>query len=247
MALTPVTPVSKARFAQAQAAELAYWAAHATDEDYIRYELVEHSEVAGPLRRLCGDRVFAAGLEVGVGPYGLGLMAVHFRDRIRRIDGLDPLRRLDVKIADLALRDGVEAVRRDVNYMRATGELIPVAARTYDIVACVNVVDHAQHPYQIVAEIHRVLKPGGIFVFGVNALSVVGELRWRLGRGVRPKEWLLVAHPHTFSWSRADRMLRGTMRGSRVLWRNKPGMWRRAAGHGRMSFWIVEKGARPWS
>jgi SAM-dependent methyltransferase len=111
----------------------------------------------------------------------------------------------------------------------------------------VNVVDHGRNPGGVVAEIHRVLKPGGVLVFGVNTLSVLGEVKWRMWKAFRPKEWLFVAHPHTFTWRRAERMLRGAMARSRVLWRNEPGVFGRAAGHGRMSFWILEKGDGPWS
>lgn len=242
-----MTGCGKESFEQAQGAELGHWARHTDEDDYIRYELVEHSEVARPLRGLCGERVFGAGLGVGVGPYCLGFLGVHLRDRVRQIDAVDPLPRLELRVADSALRAEVDEIRGRVNYIRARGESIPVRSEAYGIVACVNVVDHAENPSQILAEMYRVLKPGGLFVFGVNTLSVAGELKWRLARAVRPREWFFVAHPHMFTWRRAERALRNAVRGSRMLWSNKSTRWRRVVGHRRMSFWIVAKGARAWS
>lgn len=182
------------------------------------------------------------GLEVGVGPYSIGLLGVHLPDRVRRIEAVDPLPRLEVKVADAALRAEVTRIRARVNYIRAQGEMLPLCSEAYDLVSCINVVDHAEDPARILAEIYRVLTPGGLFIFGVNTLSLAGELKWRVLRRMRPQEWLFVAHPHTFTWRRADRMLRAAMVNSRVLWYNKPARWQRLAGHGRMSFWIVQKG-----
>jgi SAM-dependent methyltransferase len=50
----------------------------------------------------------------------------------------------------------------------AVGEQLPFAADTFDVVLCDNVVDHAESPKQIVAELVRVLRPGGLLYFTVN-------------------------------------------------------------------------------
>ncbi|MEO7658566.1 MAG: class I SAM-dependent methyltransferase, partial [Pyrinomonadaceae bacterium] len=50
----------------------------------------------------------------------------------------------------------------------AIGEQLPFADAAFDIVLSDNVIDHAERPLQIVAELVRVLKPGGLLYFTVN-------------------------------------------------------------------------------
>jgi 2-polyprenyl-3-methyl-5-hydroxy-6-metoxy-1,4-benzoquinol methylase len=40
--------------------------------------------------------------------------------------------------------------------------------RSFDVVLCDNVVDHAESPKRIVAELTRILAPGGLLYFTVN-------------------------------------------------------------------------------
>lgn len=231
--------ITDAAFAKAQSAESDNWAGRAQDAGQIRHEIVEHSEVAEPLRRVAGDRRFARGLEVGIGAYGLGFLPAHFADRVERIDGIDPLPQMTIRVSDAALQAKVDAILRRVRYAQARGEEIPAADGAYDLVSCINVVDHAQNPWGILDEISRVLAPGGVLVFSVNTLSVAGEWKWKLARALRPGTWLYVAHPHTFQWRAADRLVRRVP--GEELWNNRPGLWQQIAGRGRMSFWILEK------
>ena len=50
----------------------------------------------------------------------------------------------------------------------AVGEQLPFANESFDVVLCDNVVDHAESPKQIVAELVRILRPGGLLFFTVN-------------------------------------------------------------------------------
>lgn len=231
--------INASRFADAQAAELQNWSDRAGDEQHVRYELTEHAEVAEPLRRIAGERMFKRGLEIGIGPYSLGFLAVHFADRVGIIEALDPLPRLDIRITDPALRKKVETIRARVNYRQSSGESIPADNESYDIVSCINVVDHASEPARIIREAERVLAPGGLLVFAVSTLSAMGEVKWRLDRHRHPDKWLYRAHPHTFQWGRANRMLEVVP--GRTLWHDRPSIILRIAGHGRMSFWIRQK------
>ena len=231
--------ISLEAFQRAQESELANWVKDSHNSERILHELVEHSSVAGPLRRIAGTRRFKHALEVGCGCYGLGFLAVHFADRIDEIDGLDPLPRIDLNPTDQALADYLARIRNRVRYHQCVGEQLPFASSYYDLVACINVVDHGRDPGGIIREIGRVLKEDGIFVFGVSTLSLLGEWKWRFNRWRRPDTWLFVAHPHTFQWHRADALVRSI--GGEVLWCDKPKCLERVAGHGRMSFWILRK------
>jgi SAM-dependent methyltransferase len=50
----------------------------------------------------------------------------------------------------------------------AVGESLPFADRSFDVVLCDNVVDHAESPKKIVGELARILTPGGLLYFTVN-------------------------------------------------------------------------------
>lgn len=50
----------------------------------------------------------------------------------------------------------------------AVGESLPFGDRSFDVVICDNVVDHAESPARIVRELVRILVPGGVMYFTVN-------------------------------------------------------------------------------
>ncbi len=233
----PAIPDSQ--FSSAQAAELANWSSRAEDEVFVRLELSEDSGLVEPCRRIVGSTVFERGLEVGVGSFGLGFLASHLHDHVRNIDGLDPLPQIAVKVRNRELQAEVDRIRQRVRYIQGRAEAMPFEPAGYDIVSCINVVDHAQDPAQILREIDRVLRPGGLLVFGVSTLSWLGQWLWRVRRRRKPLDWLFVAHPHTFRWPAADRLARSVP--GETLWHDRPGLIESVAGHGRMSFWIRRK------
>lgn len=190
--------VTESEFEQAQKCELANWEKDASNVTRIIYELEEHSGAIEPLRQISKGRRYERALEVGVGCYGLGFLGVHFFDQIDHLDGVDPLPRLTLNLNDPLLQAYVDGVQSRVQYRQARGEALMAEDATYDLVASVNVVDHARDPAAIVSEIDRVLKPGGHFLFGVNTLSWAGEIKWKLNRWRNPDAWLFRAHPHTY-------------------------------------------------
>jgi 2-polyprenyl-6-hydroxyphenyl methylase/3-demethylubiquinone-9 3-methyltransferase len=52
-----------------------------------------------------------------------------------------------------------------INYLQGLAEEIPFSNSTFDIVTCVDVLEHIANLPQTVSEIHRVLKPNGLFLF----------------------------------------------------------------------------------
>lgn len=105
-------------------------------------------------------------LEVGSGAHGLifgfgGAFGV----------GIDPLA-VDYKRLFPKWQDGA-------NTVAAIGEELPFSDESFDVVLSDNVIDHAEHPLQIVAELVRVLRPGGLLYFTVNIHHPIYDLASR--------------------------------------------------------------------
>jgi len=76
---------------------------------------------------------------------------VKYRGKAKRLIGVD-LVEFDTPIAD------VELVNSDL-------ARIPIDDTCVDIVMCRSVMEHVENPAAVYREIHRVLKPGGVFIF----------------------------------------------------------------------------------
>ena len=94
-------------------------------------------------------------IEVGSGAHGL----IFYFGSQRGI-GIDPLA---VSYGSLFPR-----WQRCAPTVAAVGESLPFPDRTFDVVLCDNVVDHAESPRRIVAELARILVSGGLLYFTVN-------------------------------------------------------------------------------
>lgn len=94
-------------------------------------------------------------IEVGSGAHGL-----IFYFGARRGVGVDPLA---VSYCSLFPRWQNCALTT-----AAVGERLPFPDKSFDLVLCDNVVDHAESPKEIVAELVRILKPGALLYFTVN-------------------------------------------------------------------------------
>ena len=52
-----------------------------------------------------------------------------------------------------------------VRVLRASGEQLPFSDHAFDIACCRSVLEHVENPVALFNEVHRVLRPGGAFVF----------------------------------------------------------------------------------
>ena len=94
-------------------------------------------------------------IEVGSGAHGL----IFCFDGDRR-GGVDPLA--------VDYRNLFPRWQRRAQTVAAVGESLPFRDRSFDVVICDNVVDHAESPSQIVQELVRILAPSGLLYFTVN-------------------------------------------------------------------------------
>lgn len=98
-----------------------------------------------------------ATLDVGCGG---GLLAEEFARLGCEVTGIDPSEK-----SLEAARAHARAAGLAIEYRQATGERIPFPDATFDIVYCCDVLEHVRDLRQVIAEISRVLKPGGIFLY----------------------------------------------------------------------------------
>ena len=89
-----------------------------------------------------------------------GFMAEALDDRGAHVTGIDPAAQAIAAARDHAAQGG-----RDIRYDIGTGEDMPYADAAFDAVVCVDVLEHVQDLPQVLAQVARVLRPGGLFLF----------------------------------------------------------------------------------
>ena len=98
----------------------------------------------------------------------------------------------------------------------ASGESLPFAEQSFDVVLCDNVVDHAESPRQIVGELARVLVKGGLLYFTVNIHHRVYALAAGLHSG-----WRAIGVPYEVG-PFADHTVHLTLEGAASLFETLP-------------------------
>ncbi|MBY5932528.1 bifunctional 2-polyprenyl-6-hydroxyphenol methylase/3-demethylubiquinol 3-O-methyltransferase UbiG [Tateyamaria omphalii] len=89
-----------------------------------------------------------------------GFMAEALAERGGRITGIDPAAQ-----AIEAARIHAKAMARDIRYDVGVGEKLPYPDYSFDAVVCVDVLEHVEDLETVLAEVARVLRPGGMFLF----------------------------------------------------------------------------------
>lgn len=89
-----------------------------------------------------------------------GFMAEALHDRGATVVGIDP-----AKDAVAAAKAHAASTNRDIAYHIGVGEALPYDDASFDVVVCVDVLEHVEDLSKVVSEIARVLRPGGILCF----------------------------------------------------------------------------------
>ncbi|MDP3998140.1 MAG: class I SAM-dependent methyltransferase [bacterium] len=66
---------------------------------------------------------------------------------------------------------------------------LPFSENSFDIVICINVLEHIINPKQILAEIKRVTKPDGKVVIGMDSENFLFSLVWYLWKKINGRVW----------------------------------------------------------
>jgi 2-polyprenyl-6-hydroxyphenyl methylase/3-demethylubiquinone-9 3-methyltransferase len=89
-----------------------------------------------------------------------GFMAEAMAARGANVTGIDP-----AVEAIVAARSHARTGGLSIAYDVGVGEALPYADGTFDAVVCVDVLEHVRDLKQVLAEVARVLRPGGLFLF----------------------------------------------------------------------------------
>ena len=156
-------------------------------EEYARWRetylgaLTERTE-AGAIFQLAGDLRARRVLDLGCGD---GTYSIAASQRGAVVTGLD------ISEAMLeAARRRAAALSASVEWCRASAESVPYDSETFDIVLAVTLLCFVREPLQVIHEVHRVLRPSGVFVIGElgrysswavrrRARGWLGSSRWK--------------------------------------------------------------------
>ncbi len=96
-------------------------------------------------------------LDVGCGG---GILAEELARLGCAVTGIDPSEK-----SLEAARAHARAEGLAIDYRRGTGESIPFPDAAFDLACCCDVLEHVEDLPKVIAEISRVLKPGGVFLY----------------------------------------------------------------------------------
>ncbi len=91
---------------------------------------------------------------------GGGFMSEAIARRGANVTGIDPAQDAIAIAQSHAAHENLS-----IRYLYGTGEQLPVSDRSMDYVTCVDVLEHVENLDRVIAEVSRVLRPGGKFLF----------------------------------------------------------------------------------
>jgi 2-polyprenyl-6-hydroxyphenyl methylase / 3-demethylubiquinone-9 3-methyltransferase len=131
-------------------------------------------------------------LDVGCGG---GFLSEEFAKHGYQVTGVDPSPHLVATARAHAKLGGL-----DIAYVTGYGEELPFPDASFDLVACCDVLEHVDALGPVVAEIARVLKPGGLFLFDtINRTWLSWLFVIKVAQDWKSSAW---EAPRTHVWSK---------------------------------------------
>ena len=100
-----------------------------------------------------------------------GFVAEALARKGAQVTGIDP-----AQSAIKAAKSHAKSNNLDITYDVGLGEQMPYADDTFDIVVCVDVLEHVRDLSDVLAEVARVLKPGGLFLYDTINRNPIARL-----------------------------------------------------------------------
>lgn len=136
------------------------------DEMVRRYDIDRYYERSHPIVRWIERRRIAALVRLAAAQPGQQVLEVgcgggHVLERFSHahLTGID-------MSAEMLARTRVRC-GGDPDLMRGAAEALPFADRSYDVVLCTEVLEHTRDPAAVIAELMRVVRPGGRVVVSI--------------------------------------------------------------------------------
>lgn len=129
--------------------------------------------IADEIARAFGGRACRV-LDLGC---GAGFLANDLAQRGHTVTGLDPT---DENLAIARLHDAT----RSVDYVLGDARALPYADSSFDVICAMDLLEHVEEPERVIAEVGRVLAPGGMFFFHTfnrtwqSKLIVIKGVEW---------------------------------------------------------------------
>jgi 2-polyprenyl-6-hydroxyphenyl methylase/3-demethylubiquinone-9 3-methyltransferase len=129
---------------------------------------VRFNYFAAILSRLALPNAHNKVLDIGCGG---GYLSEEFARKGFQVTGIDPSNE-SILYAQKHAQDN----NLVINYIHGYGENLPFESNSFPIVVCCDVLEHVSDLKKVIAEISRVLAPGGAFFFDTINRTLVGKL-----------------------------------------------------------------------
>ena len=97
-------------------------------------------------------------------------------------------------------------IRPSFHFQVASGEKLPFSDKSFDLITCLEVLEHVENPKKVLAEIKRCLKDDGLLIILVPTESLLFRLIWFFWTKGKGRVWQS-AHLHNFNGYRVDNLL----------------------------------------
>ena len=107
-------------------------------------------------------------------------------------------------------KDGIRYAKKnypDIRFGIADAHKLPYKNASFDVVICMNVLEHAVDPKTIVKEIKRVAKKDAIVIIGMDSENTLFKLTWTAWKLLKGRVWKH-AHLHAFSIKNLEKLFK---------------------------------------
>jgi ubiquinone/menaquinone biosynthesis C-methylase UbiE len=137
-------------------------------------------------------------VELGMGTFPNARYYARVPGAPKRMDivGVDPNVAMEWYAKNAAATAGLDRLGHSVRVVEGVGEALPLADGSADAVVCTLTLCSARSPAAVLAEVRRVLKPGGAFLFVEHVLSPTSELLAQTQRALTPAQVVAADNCH---------------------------------------------------